>query len=138
MIIVQVKTIHITAKNWNKWLISFSLSFNFLFFKLSSAPSVISFFTILNNYEVIMSFTVVVVTLGPLRESLMSRRNTERFWVNLEEEKSGRQNWFHGKKSNTLLLTCLYFWSINYVPRHPLDFWTRLPYYIALQQIGIE
>ena len=37
-----------------------------------------------HNYDVIMSFTVVVVTLGPLSESLMSRRNTERFWVNLE------------------------------------------------------
>ena len=62
----------------------FSYPLIFFFFKSSSlAPSVVYIppflIIIIGNYEVIMSFTVVVVTLGPLRESLMSRRNTERF-----------------------------------------------------------
>ena len=51
-------------------------------FQVSHLSDVISLTS--HNYDVIMSFTVVVVTLGPLSESLMSRRNTERFWVNLE------------------------------------------------------
>ena len=57
-------------------------------------PVKVGLFCITNNnnnkllshhyYEVIISFTeVAVVTLGPLRLSLMSLRKTERFWVNL-------------------------------------------------------
>ena len=36
------------------------------------------------HYDVIMSFTVVVVTFGPFKLSLMSRRKTDKFWVNLK------------------------------------------------------
>ena len=39
-----------------------------------------------DSYDVIMSFTVVVVTFGPFSESLMSRRKTDKFCVNLKIE----------------------------------------------------
>lgn len=44
-----------------------------------------SCFVCLNDfyYDVIISFTVVVVTLGPFKLSLISRRKTDKFWVNL-------------------------------------------------------
>ena len=37
------------------------------------------------SYDVIMSLTVVVVTLGPFRLSLMSRLKTDKFCVNLQK-----------------------------------------------------
>ena len=58
-----------------------------------------------------MSFTVVVVTLGPLSESLMSRRNTDKFCVNLKKERKKITQFFKISGNNSTSINGLYFVS---------------------------
>lgn len=62
-----------------------------------------------SNYETIMSF---MLTFAVFSESLISRRNKLRFWVNLQREFgviNNKENWI----SWECLLTCLDFESVD-------------------------
>ena len=76
---------HFSPISWGKDRISFLMtSFSCDFDELLTASKVLAVHVFF-FYDVIMSFTVVVVTFGPFKESLISRRNTDKFCVNLEK-----------------------------------------------------
>lgn len=76
-----------------------------------------------NHYDVIISLTDDVFTLGPFRESFMSLRNIDKFWVNLKQNPLKMER---HKKTNDL--TYRDFLLINSFRYHPWGYQTTAPW----------